>query len=337
MRKARFIGGPNSIYHCLSRVVDRRFVLDQPAKQKFVELMRRQADFCGIQVLTHCIMSNHFHLLLRVPPPKAVDEAEYLRRLEVLNGHLAAQKEAAELSRLRAMGGDLQVELHLDRVRARMYNLAAFMKELKQRFSQWHNHRHKRKGTLWEERYKSLLVEDADEALLTIAHYLEMNPVRAGICRSPEAYRWNGLGAALRGDQRARQGLRIIMQLLLHRSQSVRQALEAYPANLLEKTPPVLDKAGQALPGTCAGDSARPLSGLNRSALLRCRIRHFSDGVVLGSRAFLEASFFGKMDFFGSRRRTAPRRIRQAGQGRLYCARDYADGITQPAGTPRDK
>jgi len=25
------------------------------------------ADFCGIRVLTYCIMSNHFHVLVEVP------------------------------------------------------------------------------------------------------------------------------------------------------------------------------------------------------------------------------------------------------------------------------
>jgi len=34
------------------------------------------------------------------------------------------------------------------------------MRELKQRFTQWHNRREGRKGPLWEDRYKSVLVED---------------------------------------------------------------------------------------------------------------------------------------------------------------------------------
>ncbi len=43
----------------------------------------------------------------------------------------------------------------------RMWDLSAFMKLLKQRFTQWYNGRTAPKGTLWEERLKSVLVEGA--------------------------------------------------------------------------------------------------------------------------------------------------------------------------------
>ena len=54
------------------------------------------------------------------------------------------------------------------------------MKELKQRFSRWHNRRVGRKGPVWEDRYKSVQVEDDETALRTIAAYIDLNPVRAG-------------------------------------------------------------------------------------------------------------------------------------------------------------
>ena len=41
----------------------------------------------------------------------------------------------------------------------RMWDVSAFMKTLKQRFTQWFNKRHRRKGTLWEDRFRSVLVE----------------------------------------------------------------------------------------------------------------------------------------------------------------------------------
>jgi hypothetical protein len=46
-----------------------------------------------------------------------------------------------------------------------MWDVSAFMKLLKQRFTQWFNRRRGRKGTLWEERFKSVLVEGAGPAL----------------------------------------------------------------------------------------------------------------------------------------------------------------------------
>ena len=39
----------------------------------------------------------------------------------------------------------------------RMHDLGQFMKGLLQRFTQWFNARHKRTGTLWEQRFKSVI------------------------------------------------------------------------------------------------------------------------------------------------------------------------------------
>ncbi|MBK1830824.1 transposase [Verrucomicrobiaceae bacterium R5-34] len=57
----------SSLYHCISRVVDRQFILGRVEKDMFVQIMRQYEAFCGVRVLSYCIMSNHFHLLVEVP------------------------------------------------------------------------------------------------------------------------------------------------------------------------------------------------------------------------------------------------------------------------------
>ncbi len=56
-----------------------------------------------------------------------------------------------------------------------MWDVSYLMRVLKQRFSQWYNGAHHRKGTLWEERFRSVLVE-ADVALRVVACYIDLNP-----------------------------------------------------------------------------------------------------------------------------------------------------------------
>jgi hypothetical protein len=56
-----------------------------------------------------------------------------------------------------------------------------------------------RQGTLWEERFKSVLVEGAGPALSVMAAYIDMNPVRAGLVSDPKDYRWCGNAAAVAG------------------------------------------------------------------------------------------------------------------------------------------
>ena len=57
-----------AIYHCVSRIVDRRFVFEVDEREHFRMLMRMCEKFTGCRVLPYCLMSNHFHLLVEVPP-----------------------------------------------------------------------------------------------------------------------------------------------------------------------------------------------------------------------------------------------------------------------------
>ena len=68
--------------------------------------------------------------------------------------------------------------------------LSRFMQSLGRRYVRWFNERHARTGTLWEGRFRSTVV-DADRYLLACMRYIELNPVRAGLCAAPEHYRWS--------------------------------------------------------------------------------------------------------------------------------------------------
>jgi putative transposase len=54
------------------------------------------------------------------------------------------------------------------------------------------NTRHGRRGTLWQGRFKSSLV-DSERYLLTVVRYIELNPVRAAMVDTPEEYRWSSM------------------------------------------------------------------------------------------------------------------------------------------------
>lgn len=55
------------------------------------------------------------------------------------------------------------------------------------------NANYQRTGSLWEGRYKSSLV-DSDQYCLACYRYIELNPVRAGMCRLPQNYPWSSYG-----------------------------------------------------------------------------------------------------------------------------------------------
>jgi putative transposase len=73
-------------------------------------------------------------------------------------------------------------------------NVSAGMQYLNGRYCQWFNWRHGYEGHVVERRFFSVLME-TDEQLLTVARYIVLNPVRAGLCGSAAGWRWSSYRA----------------------------------------------------------------------------------------------------------------------------------------------
>jgi hypothetical protein len=96
-------------------------------------------------------MSNHFHLLVEVPakPEQPMSEAELLAHIARCHGKRRAGMVAEEVRQYRAVGAHEAAQRVLESYLVRMHDLSQFMKTLKQRFTQWYNKKHGRRGTLW--------------------------------------------------------------------------------------------------------------------------------------------------------------------------------------------
>ena len=298
--KARLIGKPGSKYHVISRFVDRKFAMgDDRSKRIFAQIMFSQAAFTGVEILTYCIMSNHFHILLRIPerPESGLDEQEVLRRLGKIWKENKVENLKATFATMREVSveGDALVERELDRFRRRMFDLSEFMKDVKQRFSTWYNQANERKGTLFEERFKSVLVQDG-QALRMMAAYIDLNPVRAGIVSDPADYLWCGYALAVSGNQDRRRGLRTIMtdpqdtrppsahswkkiakryRLWLHE-----RGLETHHRDGRQK------KRGFSRTELIATWDAK--GAIPPATLLRCKARCMTEALIYGDQAFVE-------------------------------------------------
>jgi putative transposase len=175
-------------------------------REHFRIFMRMQENFTGCRVLSYCVMSNHFHLLLEVPPmPEGgIADKELLKRLLATHTETFVASVAKELADARKGERDERVaEIHA-RFTHRMHHLSEFMKTLLQRFTRWFNRTHQRSGTLWEERYKSVIVESGIAAR-TMAAYIDLNPVWAGMVADPAEYRWSSYGEAVGGGPKGKR------------------------------------------------------------------------------------------------------------------------------------
>ena len=286
MRTRRMkVSGCDAVYHCMTRTVNGEFLFKDREKEVLRKMIRQVADFCGVEVLTYCIMSNHFHVLVQVPGEGVISDVELMRRYRVLYPKPTKYQEASVgimETHLKAAGEEAEVIRR--RLLARMSDVSEFMKALKQRFSVWYNRSHRRYGTLWSERFKSVLVEGRGNPLQTMAAYIDLNPVRAGLVEDPKDYRFCGYAEAVAGVAAATRGLIHIWSD--HGAKQVDSALQAHrmlifgrhaseaglPEMTRERALKILDEENGELP---------------KAVILRCRVRYFTDGVIIGSAEFV--------------------------------------------------
>ena len=327
-------------YHCISRIAGQEHALNDTEKEFFVRLLRKLAEYHGVGILTYCVMSNHFHLLVEMPDPlvsAALSREEILRRVSILYGRDAVEALKTELARAAASQSAGWEEEILDRFRKQMGDLSGFMKQLKQRFSIWFNRRTGRKGTLWEDRFKSLLVEGDENALLTVAAYIDLNPLRAGLVTRIEDYRWCGYASAVAGDQPSREGFGRIFDSTLwvcgenhcvdweKTSASYRLLLfgEGEIRGFDEEGRP--DRMGftrEQVEEEVARGGKLPLT-----QILRLKVRYLTDGVVLGSTDFVEDFYERHRSRFGSRRNSGAKTMRGADWGDLRILHDLRNEV----------
>lgn len=292
------------MYHVITRVVAGEMLLDAGAKEVLRRLLRRVAAFSGVEVLTYCLMTNHLHILVRVPSVEvgAVERGELARRYALLypDGHGGLFPEATRMAEI--LAEDSEEALRWEgRLCARMHDISGFMKTLKQRFSWWYNRSHKRFGTLWAERFKSMIVEDSPEALTVVAAYIDLNPVRAGLTVDPGDYRWSGYGEAMGGEACARAGLAALIGL-----PDWVEGLAAYRMILFGKGAHGRDGEQGGIPRERVLKVLEAGGKVPIADLLRCRIRYLTDGGVLGSEEFVREVIATRGD---SRRKPADRHV----------------------------
>jgi len=298
-----------AVYHCMSHTVS-EVRLDDSAREVLRKQLWQVADFCGVRILTYALMSNHFHVLVRVPlKTDDVPDAELLRRHSVLHpkpSRLLAARMKVVREQLKT-GGPEGVKWRKQQL-ALMCDVSPFMKLLKQRFSVWFNRTHERRGTLWSERFKSVLVEGRGNVLSTMAAYIDLNPVRAGMTADPKDYRFCGYAEAVRGNKIAQTGIANIVTGEAGRNEKWGDMHEAYRMRLFGDG--VKPRAGKASITPAQFAKVMEANGtLPMTDVLRCRVKYFTDGAVLGSKAFVAGQLARYRQQTGRRKRIAPQEM----------------------------
>jgi putative transposase len=175
-------------YHCISRCVRRAYLCGQDEhsgqdfdhrKRWLVERLQQLGSIFAIDVAAFAVLSNHFHVVLRVDKERAEawSEDEVIRRYGKL-----FRGSKAQLEGLSRKVRDERIALW----RARLWDLSWMMRGLNEYIARRANKEDGCAGRFWEGRFKSQALLD-ERGLLTCMAYVDLNPVRAGLATSLEA------------------------------------------------------------------------------------------------------------------------------------------------------
>lgn len=299
-------------YHCISRCVRRAFLCGVDPLSGFdfshrrgwiVERMKTLAGVFAIDLCAYAVMNNHYHVVLHIDRQRAHfwsthDVVE--RWLTLFSGPPLAR---------RFHDGELLTPAELDAIeqwtetwRRRLHDLSWFMRCLNESIARMANLEDSCSGRFWEGRFRSQALLD-ERALLACMAYVDLNPIRAGIAKTPEHSVFTSIkqridqpdDAALwrfRGNAEGEHGLpfnlRDYLELVDWAGRAVRADKKGFiPPN----SPPILERLAmepEALAGYVRNKPDRLYTAIGPIDRLRCMAQSmglkFIKGVSLGQR-----------------------------------------------------
>lgn len=273
------------IHHVSSRIMMDLPLITEAARDEFVRQLKVGARFTGVKVLAHVIMPDHFHLVVAVPSQEMeiLEEKEFFKRVgPTLDRRMFADLKNAWKSATPAERKELQ-KPYLNR----MNDLSEFMKNLVQRITCFINRERGRKGTLWQSRFRSSIIE---EGLTTraLCAYLHTNPVRSGLVDHPADYEWSSFSKARKADRAL--ALRASLFALQRRRPVPRTAVKVLESELTDLDPKFDDR------------------DLALAETVSQTVRHFIDGFIVGSEDFVNRIFEDNRAYFSENRKTGARK-----------------------------
>ena len=282
-----------TVYHVMSRTALDGFPFGDMEKEELVKIIKQFSLIYFVEIIGFSIMGNHFHLLLKMHPGHEFTDEDIKERFIKFYGD---EKEF--------------VEDKIEYYREKWSNLSEFVKELKQGFTRFYNKLHNRKGTLWGERFKSVIVEDG-ETLVNCLAYIDLNPVRAGIVERPEDYRWSSLGYHIQSGNRDNflsTDFGLMEFNVMDDCERLRRYRQyVYEAGALKRP----EKNSARTIGNEIIEKEREADfNLNRIQRFTYRTRYFTDSGIIGSKTFVKKNYERFKSHFQCKHEKKPKTIK---------------------------
>ena len=238
-------------------------------------------------------MGNHFHLVVKMIPENQFTDEDIQKRFEAFFG------ESREFS-----------EGQIPYLREKLSSLSEFMREIKVGFARYYNRRHNRRGYFWGDRFKSVIV-DKGETLINCLAYIDLNPLRAGLVKRPEDYRWNSLGYHLQTENKG-QFLSTDFGLVEFNIKSQKERVRRYRRYVYEAGAIGRSDKMQlkVIADKVVAKERKKDFEISRISRFRYRTRYFTDSGIIGSKEFVNAHYQRFKHLFHSKHEKKPKPIK---------------------------
>ncbi len=201
-------------YHCISRCVRRAFLCgeDKVTGQSFEhrrgwvedKLLTLSQTF-AIDVCAYAVMSNHTHIVLHVDVEKAKAWSMHeviTRWHQLFKGTLITQQYLRGDKLIKPLQQILEETAKV--YRARLTDISWFMRILNESIAVQANKEDNCTGRFWEGRFKSQALLD-EAAVIACMAYVDLNPIRANIAKSPESSNHTSIQQRIKAAQKTKQ------------------------------------------------------------------------------------------------------------------------------------
>jgi len=288
-RQARMVvDGEPAVYHVISRTALDGFVLGDVEKDFLLKLVKRLSSVYFTEILGFCWMGNHTHLVVRMLAGEKYADDEIRKRFKLYYG---------KGSKRELLPGQIPL------LRLKWASLSEYVKEVKQGFSRFYNKRHRRKGFFWSERFKSVIVEEG-ETLINLLAYVDLNPVRAGLVKRPEDYRWCSLGYHLQADNK--DGFLSLDFGLAGAMPKGRQERVRYYRQFVYEQGSLERAGGARLDEKVVEREKQKGFRIDKVDRFRNRTRYFTDSGIIGTKGFVLRCYESAMEAAGLTKEKRP-------------------------------
>jgi hypothetical protein len=345
---------------CINQTLTGYEMFDDPViSEKLTEIIKKYENSSNVSICTYALVNTDFYILLRQNVEEEVSHKTLLSQIKKIAPQNAYNLILEDLDKISDKKDEYEkyIEKLKNKYLHRINDYRQLLKSIKEVFSSWyngyiktkHNFQYRRSGSVFNSKYKKVLVEDKMDAAKVISSYIDLLPLRTNAAIYIEKYIFSNFGAALNGNKKA-QG-RIVDFFNYYKSDksitwqkmskqqkedSWKEYSEAYDNILFEDTEIIVDKNGCFRRGI---SKERFLEAIESDTKKRftlneathCHTKYFTHGTAFGSKEFCEKTFKQNLEVFSENRKDGARRMLKLNKDiKLFTLRQIHLNVIRP-------